>query len=813
MSDQLRNLNDTLEQSSRELNSLNSVLGMATSTKQALNQAAKDELESQKESKEKLEKFSKHVIDATGGILRFGKEVQSSAGSFAPLGDIILKTGDLVGGTFKALLKSVPILGSAIDAASKAAAGVAAHMVNEFEKAYSTFEKVSGSGVIDSFTMFEQSAGAMGLLFSDFDRVMTKGSKDLALLGGGAANGTKIMSQLGAGSEHLRMQFQKLGINSAEVSEFQLSYLTQQQQMNRGRTTIDRSLIEASGEYVKELDLVAKLTGLTRKEADQNRRDLKNDSTIRANMDDMSPAAIKNFELLNDAMISVTKDKEMANRMIKVMMSGQAHFDKDMTTAVAQGGGDLILIGKKLREGKISMVDAGKEISGALKNFADAQKNLSAIGVNDKLFQMFPQAQDMFNYFNKITNKDVQDLIKNQDKQSRETEGLNSSLATSKQKLYQSSQKLEKLSVSSDTLASTMKHMSNALYWMIDKANKAAGIKNPEHVERFIELAEHQDKIIKAQTAQTAMIAKLGDTYGLAQMASPEEQTSADEQIQKEIENSNEAIRKLKIQEDEKRKALIKAEIDAGIRSALEDKDENGNPRPAGAQSSAPIGAPSGQPTNTGTQSSQTTGNDLSGDYSGLNIRQNPKVNGVPEPVSGGQASKKAIELARKIQGAIPGVMFTAFNDSYNRGPNSAHSHGRAVDFVLPNRPSRQQGAELVAKLRSLGASGAIDEYNNPSSRATGPHMHAQVSAATGGIMSGPKSGYLAELHGEEAVIQPQSASKQSLNSTVSGLTGPSNRANLSDIYENLSDKMDRLVDILSEQHDSQIKFMESQES
>jgi hypothetical protein len=126
-------------------------------------------------------------------------------------------------------------------------------MVNEFEKAYTTFEKVSGSGVIDSFTMFEQSAGAMGLLFSDFDRVMTKGSKDLALLGGSATNGTKMMSLVGAGSEHLRMQFQKLGVNSAEVSEFQLSYLAQQQQMNRGRTTIDRSLIEATGEYVKDL--------------------------------------------------------------------------------------------------------------------------------------------------------------------------------------------------------------------------------------------------------------------------------------------------------------------------------------------------------------------------------------------------------------------------------------------------------------------------------------------------------------------------------------------------------------------------------
>lgn len=817
MSDQLRNLNDTLEQSSRELNSLNSVLGLATSTKQALNQAAKDDIETQKESKEKLEKFSKHVIDATGGILRFGKDVQSSAGSFAPLGDIILKAGDLVGGTLKTLLKSVPILGSVVDAASKATAGVMAHMVNEYEKAYTTFEKISGSGVVEGFTMFEQSAGAMGLLFSDFDRVMTKGSKDLALLGGGAVQGTKMMSLVGAGSENLRMQFQKLGINSAEVSEFQLSYLTQQQQLNRGKLVIDRSLIDASGEYVKELDMVSKLTGQTRKEADQQRRDVMNDSLLRANIE-MFPkdqqAQIRSRISTSMGMIeTATKDKEKAQKYMRALVSG---IPTDAPELASMMGSEFYKLHLDIKSGKADELEIVQRLGKALGTFADQEeiRARSAQGINNPLFSNYAAYKDLFIYSSKLSREDIEKFKKNQAEQTTETGTVNASMAESKQNLYKSSQKLEKLSVSSDMVAATMKHMSKAMYYLISKANKAAGVESPAHVQAFERFAEVQEQRVDAEQAQNtvqAEIKKLKNGTGLSQKMQERALRRA-ENLEKDLKDNKQKIEALKKQEEEKEKEFIKAQIDAGIRSALEDKDENGKPRPVGAPGGAPSGQPT-QPTNTGTQSSQTTGNDLSGDYSGLNIRQNPKVNGVPEPISGGQASKKAIELARKIQGAIPGAMFTAFNDSYNRGPGSSHSHGNAVDFVLPNRPSKQQGAEIVAKLKSLGASFALDEYNNPSSRATGPHMHAQVSAATGGIMSGPKSGYLAELHGEEAVIQPQSASKQSLNSTVSGLTGPSNRTNLSDIYENLSDKMDRLVDILSEQHDSQIKFMESQES
>jgi len=56
--------------------------------------------------------------------------------------------------------------------------------------------------------------------------------------------------------------------------------------------------------------------------------------------------------------------------------------------------------------------------------------------------------------------------------------------------------------------------------------------------------------------------------------------------------------------------------------------------------------------------------------------------------------------------------------------------------------------------LKSMGASVAKDEYNDPSSKATGPHFHASVPEGRyGGIFEGPRTGYAAVMHGREAIL------------------------------------------------------------
>lgn len=135
-------------------------------------------------------------------------------------------------------------------------------------------------------------------------------------------------------------------------------------------------------------------------------------------------------------------------------------------------------------------------------------------------------------------------------------------------------------------------------------------------------------------------------------------------------------------------------------------------------------------------------------DYSGLNINN-------AESTAGGPVNPKLIELARRIQAAIPGVKFTAFNDLYHKrkAPGSKHVTGTALDFTMDPPPKNAEEAKLIKKkLYELGFSTALDEYfTERSPGSTGLHFHAAFAA--GGVATGSKSGYEVTLHGTEAII------------------------------------------------------------
>lgn len=135
----------------------------------------------------------------------------------------------------------------------------------------------------------------------------------------------------------------------------------------------------------------------------------------------------------------------------------------------------------------------------------------------------------------------------------------------------------------------------------------------------------------------------------------------------------------------------------------------------------------------------------------GLRIKQGDVQAG------GATISPKLIDLATKIQSSLPDfAYFSGFNDKFHqeKSPSSKHTQGLAGDFVLSSPPSKERGEEIMAMLKGLGASVVIDEYNNPSSKATAGHIHFQVPEfELGGLAMGPNSGYMAKLHGTEAVI------------------------------------------------------------
>jgi hypothetical protein len=162
------------------------------------------------------------------------------------------------------------------------------------------------------------------------------------------------------------------------------------------------------------------------------------------------------------------------------------------------------------------------------------------------------------------------------------------------------------------------------------------------------------------------------------------------------------------------------------------------------------------------------------------------------EVYAGGETSEQLANVARAIQEKLGGDLkyFSAFNDSYERKGNSLHSKGRALDFTLTDE---SKSAAVASMIRSIpGISYVKDEYLTDSASKKGGHIHAEISAANGAILSGPRSGYQPNLtmHGTEAVVPLPDG--RSIPVTSGANSGEFMTAQL--------DKLDELISVMKSQ-------------
>ena len=136
-------------------------------------------------------------------------------------------------------------------------------------------------------------------------------------------------------------------------------------------------------------------------------------------------------------------------------------------------------------------------------------------------------------------------------------------------------------------------------------------------------------------------------------------------------------------------------------------------------------------------------------DYSHLRVKSS-------ESTAGGDAKQELILLATEIQKKLGGDLryFSAFNDAYHQGldRDSAHTRGSALDFTLTDPSKAAEATEMVRGLP--GVKKVLNEYAKLSRGGTGGHIHAEVGGYKfGGIATGPEEGYTTTLHGKEAVV------------------------------------------------------------
>lgn len=156
------------------------------------------------------------------------------------------------------------ILGTLITAGAR----YAVEVNKQSDALFDSYKKLSSSGLAD--------AGGMTAIFDnmqkfgygieqlgDMTALLKANSKELAAFGGTAASGTKAFAEAAGQIQHsdIGKSLQMLGKTPDEINKGMALFVKQQQQSGMSAANINQNLAQKSAEYVKQLDVLSKLTG------------------------------------------------------------------------------------------------------------------------------------------------------------------------------------------------------------------------------------------------------------------------------------------------------------------------------------------------------------------------------------------------------------------------------------------------------------------------------------------------------------------------------------------------------------------------
>jgi hypothetical protein len=790
MANELDELYSSMNDSNKQLKTFESILAQNARSTSILDNSFKASTEAAKASKAAQDKMAKTISGTISGLTSFSKGLVDGKGSFAPLQTAISLTTKALGGFLGMFGKVGKALKGVVDGAGE----VANFMVEQFDKAYGTFEKLSDSGVVSSFEDMKTSARSMGLTMADQEQLLVKRSKDLALFAGSAVRGREEFQKMAVASNDIREQFQTLGISNQEYADMQLGYLNREMMAGRGQTATTEQLIKGSTEYIKELDTISKLTGASRKDIQAEREARMSEARYRAGVATLPKEIRENADKYLDLM-SKSGAKGISKVMGELIASdGRANTREqgNLITAYRSAGIDITKIAKGIRNGSIEASAGFDQIAAGSKAAELKFRELAKLKGQD--LAVTEKYVEFFNLGLK-SGKNQLELEKEwQDQQAKimaDKDSDNAKLAKTKQALYNSSVNIEQLATEGKLVTGSMKYMADGIETITEKLYKMAG----EDLPPYLKARSDERKAIEAASKAEKDL-----------LAIEKQEVAEDDPLAAVTGGpSNLYIQQTKL--DDARKKLedaIKERESAKRRREKEDEKSGISPAGAGLKFSGP-GSASQKPQPPGAGEMRSSP-DMSGGKPELTTIRSKDGKST-------QVNKKAAPQFQKLldwfgQAGYAINSLGGYNDRNIAGTNtpSWHSNGEAIDINPSKNP---YGSKPITDMppgtgqaaASLGLGWGLNWPNVKDAMhfSTGPNEGGRLQARTGGIFSGPESGYLATLHGDEAVVDVgnESVQHRALNSSVLGGTGNQSETDFNEVYREMENKLDKLIDLM----------------
>ena len=294
-----------------------------------------------------------------------------------------------------------------------------------------------GFSVADEFQKVTYGALALGIGFNELEKVVERGRRNFAALGGNVADGTQVFLGMYSAVRDSMMELGNLGFSSGQVIQSFQEFIDSQVTTGANRVRLAENTERTASAFtklLKETEAVAKLTGTRREELLRNRFSVINDNAFQAQVrqvrmnqgDEAAERLIAAQGAMGTAMGSFQNTalgKQIQNMMVQAVpfamrrgtadgafaMTGNAELlrnlnlaDKrlaplvrEMIQTVAQGGSeeDVIRVGTQIQDIANSRTFVNNtarltSIPGALRQIGDGLAELGTAAERSRSFTM-----------------------------------------------------------------------------------------------------------------------------------------------------------------------------------------------------------------------------------------------------------------------------------------------------------------------------------------------------------------------------------------------------------------------------------------
>ena len=724
--------------------------------------------------------LSKGLLDVTKGLGSFAMSMAAGNTNFTSLNPLI----DIVSNSLASLAKAIPFVGEAIAGATKAAAEGAKFVLELMDKNLKAFQELANAGALTAEGMEGVSRQFLesGMSLEGFKKAIRDNAGDLAqwgrTVGGGADKFTKAVGMLTKADGPLAeagLELRKLGMTADDIGNASAGFLQQELKLGRARNMTEEQLAKGTAKYAQELDALQKITGLSKEELIKQQNEQLADSRFSASMDVLREQNETGAKAISQFALTI-KDPEIKRGFMDLTSGANTEAAKKALRTLGDTAPDII---EKLKNAKPETLakdfDEAQTMlkKGARQAIDNFGKETFALMPDTKVLGSYSSLRDIQNQ----QNVSLEQAIEIQNKQKKAAGELTENTVQAQQNMERMGQEVFKMGTLAMPMASrAVNAFTKSMVDLMKYINKILGkdptdgglsndvednkvlLKQQEVMDENIDAQkELKDAILLLKKAQTdpnksdKEKAELQKAVDIAKEKANKTQLEEEEfnkqsqiSMAKKMERQMAMQNELRVINKERRAKGEQAYLDVDQAKAGGHKfkaDDAGAATPKGA--AAPYNA--GRDSQAANPTSVTQLADA-----GLKLKKGDVQ------AEGKHVDPKLIDIAKEVQATIPGFrQFTGFNDQYHNenASSSMHTKGTAFDFVLAEKPSKEQGQKIVSMMKSLGLDYAQDEYNNASAKSTGGHFHGHLKAYDGGVFEGPTSGYNVELHGREAIV------------------------------------------------------------